>query len=268
VGSPHRPPGQRSVRRRRRPLLFPGPAFSEAYLQRLGLHAEEARRTIDQVTTGELLPWLATEGRESAAAELQIRLDALVTLQQQLADAPSVFRPLTLIRHGEWSIAERTASHFVPVVPLDLASLAWTGIGIVAAAVFYELVCRAPIEALRWRRERGRLERTASTELRRTKRKASPEPRKQRPGRKQTKAGPKKAPRPALPQGPDRDPAPCGPGVAGHTETITTTPAKVRATPAIRRPVSGSLRIHQENRTMNAAAVSFSTEAIDASVNR
>ena len=130
------------------------PAFTQAYLQRLGGHVDEARRTVEQVTAGELLPWLAPEGRATAVAELQLRLDELTALQQHIRDAPDLLRPLALLRHGEWSIAERAAGDFVPAIPLGIASLTWTGIGIVVAVVLYELICRAPIGAVRWRRQR------------------------------------------------------------------------------------------------------------------
>jgi hypothetical protein len=136
-------------------LLFSqAPAFTQAYLQRLGGHVDEARRTVEQVTSGELLPWLAAEGRASAAAELQLRLDELQMLQQRLLDSPDLLRPLALLRHGEWSIVERASGDFAPAVPLDLAALTWTGIGIFIAAMLYELLCRAPIGAVRWQRQR------------------------------------------------------------------------------------------------------------------
>ncbi len=147
--------------------LSQAPAFTQAYLQRLGGHVDEARRTVEQVTAGELLPWLAPEGRTTAVAELQQRLDELLALQQRIQDAPDLLRPLALLRHGEWSIAERAAGDFVPAIPLDIASLTWTGIGIVVAVVLYELVCRAPISAWRWRaRRRADAGRPAGAETR------------------------------------------------------------------------------------------------------
>ncbi|WP_318284977.1 DUF2937 family protein [Halomonas denitrificans] len=130
------------------------PAFTQAYLQRLGGHVDEAQRTIEKIRQGELLPWLAPDGRATAIAELQVRLDQLLALQAQLRDTPPLLRPLTLLRRGEWSIAERAAGDFVPAIPLDPASLTWTGIGIVVAVIAYELLCRAPIGGVRWYRNR------------------------------------------------------------------------------------------------------------------
>lgn len=133
------------------------PAFTQAYLQRLGGHVDEARLTLERVAAGDLLPWLAPEGRAAAVGELQVRLDELLDLQTKLQDTPALLRPLAMLRQGEWSIAERAAGDFVPAVPLDPASLTWTGIGIVLAVVLYELLCRAPIGVVRWRREKRAL---------------------------------------------------------------------------------------------------------------
>lgn len=133
------------------------PAFTQAYLQRLGGHVDEARLTLERVAAGDLLPWLAPEGRATAMAELQVRLDQLLQLQTKLQETPALLRPLAMLRQGEWSIAERAAGDFVPAVPLDPASLTWTGIGIVLAVILYELLCRAPIGVVRWRREKRAL---------------------------------------------------------------------------------------------------------------
>lgn len=146
------------------------PAFVQAYLQRLGGHVDEARNTIERIASGELLPWLAPEGRAAAVAELQIRMDELLTLQSRLQDAPPLLRPLTLLRHGEWAIAERAAGDFVPAIPLDIASLTWTGLGVLFAVLLYELLCRAPISAVRWRKARRAAADTAEAAPIRSKR--------------------------------------------------------------------------------------------------
>lgn len=138
------------------------PAFVQAYRQRLGGHVDEARLTIERIDAGELLPWLAPDGRAAAMAELQLRLDALLALQDRLEAAPALLRPVTLLRHGEWSIARRATEDFVPAIPLDLASLTWTAVGILIAVVLYEVLCRAPIGAYRWRQQRKAAAETAT----------------------------------------------------------------------------------------------------------
>lgn len=128
------------------------PAFTQAYLQRLGGHVDEAQRTVDQIASGQMLPWLSAERRADAVAELQLRLDELLAFQSGLLETPALLRPLMIVRHGEWDIARRAAEAFTPAVPIDLASLTWTAVGIVTAVILYEL-CKTPAWAVRRRRE-------------------------------------------------------------------------------------------------------------------
>ena len=123
--------------------LSQAPAFTQAYLQRLGGHIDEARLTVERIASGETLPWLADEDRSQAAIELSSRVTQLEQYQNQIEQAPAMLQPLMVLRHGEWSIAERAFENFTPAIPLDPASLVWTGVGVVLALVMYELV-KAP----------------------------------------------------------------------------------------------------------------------------
>lgn len=114
------------------------PAFTHAYLQRLGGHIDEARRTIDMVRAGEALPWLGEDGRRQAATELSLRLDELVELRQVLLDTPAMLRPVALLRHADWSIARSAMEAFSPSIPIDPASIVWTAIGVVVAALAWD----------------------------------------------------------------------------------------------------------------------------------
>ncbi|HKL53835.1 MAG TPA: DUF2937 family protein [Wenzhouxiangellaceae bacterium] len=114
------------------------PAFTHAYLQRLGGHIDEARRTIDKLATGDILPWLGGESREQAVAELSLRLSELERFQQVLLDSPALLRPLTLMRHADWSIARGAAEAFVPAIPVDPASIVWTLTGVILAALAWD----------------------------------------------------------------------------------------------------------------------------------
>src|SRR6056297_277669 len=111
------------------------PAFTQAYLQRLGGHVDEARRTIDKLAGGDILPWLNAESRQQAVVELSVRLSELERYQQLLADSPALLRPVTLMRHADWSIARRAAETFAPAIPLEPASIVWTLIGVILAAL-------------------------------------------------------------------------------------------------------------------------------------
>lgn len=108
------------------------PAFTHAYLQRLGGHIDEARRTIDKLAAGDILPWLGGEGREQAVVELSLRLTELERFRQVLLDSPAILRPFTLLRHADWSIARGAADAFVPAIPVAPASIVWTLVGVVS----------------------------------------------------------------------------------------------------------------------------------------
>ncbi len=127
------------------------PAFTQAYLQRLGGHIDEATITIQRMSGGELLPWLGTAGRELAVTELEVRLAQLEQMRQSIVEAPSLVRPAMMLRHADWSIARRAGEDFTPAIPLDPASLLWTAIGIICAVFLYELL-GLPM----WARRRGR----------------------------------------------------------------------------------------------------------------
>ena len=165
------------------------PAFTHAYLQRLGGHIDEAQRTIDKLAAGEILPWLGSEGREQAVAELTLRLTELERFQQVLLDSPAILRPFTLLRHADWSIARNAAEAFVPAVPIDPASIVWTLIGVVLAAVAWDTT-KIPFWTAR--KVRARREAKAGNAGTATSRQ-SPKPR-QKSGKRRQPAGDSSAP--------------------------------------------------------------------------
>ena len=146
--------------------LSQAPAFTNAYLQRLGGHIDEAQRTVERLRSGEILPWLGPEGREQAVTELSMRLEQLEQLRRDLLEAPALLRPLALLQHADWSIAKSAAEAFVPAVPLSPAALTWTLIGVVVAALCYDCL-KIPA----WTARRVRERRAAATAQR------SPKPR-------------------------------------------------------------------------------------------
>lgn len=114
------------------------PAFTHAYLQRLGGHIDEAGRTIDRLAAGEVLPWLDADARARAVAELTQRLTELEQLRQAVLDAPAMLRPLTLLRQAEWSIVQAAFDDFAPAIPIDPASIVWTLAGVIVAALMWD----------------------------------------------------------------------------------------------------------------------------------
>lgn len=155
------------------------PAFTNAYLQRLGGHIDEARATIERVRSGEVLPWLAESGRERALAELSHRLDQLEALRGSLLEAPALLRPLRLLTDADWSIARNTAEAFVPAVPLSPAALTWTLIGVVLAALAWDSLKLPFWAGARIRERRGEASAPATAAPSRSRRKTS---RKRPPG--------------------------------------------------------------------------------------
>ena len=138
--------------------LSQAPAFTHAYLQRLGGHIDEARRTIDRLAAGDVLPWLEGDARAQAVAELTQRLTELEQLRQAVLETPAMLRPIMLLRQAEWSIARAAAGDFVPAIPIDPASIVWTLAGVVIAALAWD-AARIPF----WAARRARARRTATT---------------------------------------------------------------------------------------------------------
>lgn len=116
------------------------PAFTQAYLQRLGGHIDEAARTVERMQSGAILPWLADPGRELAVAELALRLDELSAMRQHLLESAPLLRPLALLGDADWAIARAAAAEFTPAIPLAPAALAWTLIGVMLAALAWDLL--------------------------------------------------------------------------------------------------------------------------------
>lgn len=123
--------------------LSQAPAFTQAYLQRLGGHIDEARRTLEGVQAGTVLPRLGPESRAEAVTDLAARLRDLETARAAILDAEPWTRPLAMLRHADTTIAGRTFDEFTPAVPLDAASLLYTAVGVILALLVYELV-KAP----------------------------------------------------------------------------------------------------------------------------
>lgn len=120
--------------------LSQAPAFTQAYLQRLGGHIDEARRTLNLIERGELLERLGPDDRAVAVAEFSARLAELEWAYRSIIDSPAMLQPMMMLRHAEASIAGRAWDSFTPAIPVDPPSLVYTGLGVVLALIIYELV--------------------------------------------------------------------------------------------------------------------------------
>jgi len=131
--------------------LSQAPAFTQAYLQRLGGHIDEARRSHELVERGLLLPGLDPAERQAAVAEFGARVEQLEQVHRAIVEAAPTLQPLVLLRHADPDIARRAWEAFVPAIPVDAASLLYTAAGVVAALLVYELL-KSPAALLRRRR--------------------------------------------------------------------------------------------------------------------
>lgn len=134
--------------------LSQGPAFTQAYLQRLGGHIDEARRTLALIERGEWLERLQPLDREQAITQFSARVAELESAYESIASAAPMLQPMVMMRHADGDIAQRAWENFTPAVPLDAASLVYTGIGVVVALLVYELT-KSPALLFRRRRPAG-----------------------------------------------------------------------------------------------------------------
>ena len=134
--------------------LSQAPAFTQAYLQRLGGHLDEARRTLELVERGVLVPELTEIERAQAVTGFADRVAELEQNYSAIADASPFMQPILMLQHGDSEIARRAWEAFTPAVPVDAPSLIWTGLGVVAALLVYEL-CKSPTALVRRRRSTG-----------------------------------------------------------------------------------------------------------------
>lgn len=119
--------------------LSQAPAFTQAYLQRLGGHIDEARRTLGLIERGELLERLGPDDRADAVAQFSSRVAELEWAYRSIIDSPAMLQPMMMLRHAEADIASRAWESFTPAIPVDPPSLVYTGLGVVLALIIYEL---------------------------------------------------------------------------------------------------------------------------------
>lgn len=133
--------------------LSQAPAFTQAYLQRLGGHIDEARRTLVQIERGELLERLGPIDRQDAITQFSARVAELEKSFNAITESAPMMQPLVMFQHAETDIARRAWEHFTPAIPLDPASLVYTVSGVILALLLYELI-KAPAEVMLHRRDK------------------------------------------------------------------------------------------------------------------
>lgn len=133
--------------------LSQAPAYTHAYLQRLGGHLDEARRTLDLVERGILVPELTPAEREQAVAGFAERVSELEATFAAIEQAPPLVQPVMMMRHADPDIARRAWEAFSPAIPVDMPSLVYTSVGVVLLLLVYELL-KSPAAVVRRRRRR------------------------------------------------------------------------------------------------------------------
>lgn len=133
-----------------------GPAFVQAYLQRLGGHIDEARRTVAELRDGAVSRAVTDDGsRERLVEAFSARLSDLEASRDAILNTHPLWRPVIMARQADRDIASATAEAFVPAMPLDPNSLIYAAIGLALGWVVWELL-QWPVKA-RYRKRRTRL---------------------------------------------------------------------------------------------------------------
>jgi len=133
-----------------------GPAFVQAYLQRLGGHIDEARRTVEELRNGAVSRSVTDDGsRERLVEAFTARLAELEASRDAILNAHPLWQPLAMARQADRDIASATADAFTPAMPLDPNSLIYAVIGLALGWAIWELL-QWPVKA-RARKRRARL---------------------------------------------------------------------------------------------------------------
>ena len=115
-------------------------AFAQQYLQRLGGHLDEARRVKEGLWEGASPATLEPGAWEAVQAAAAARITEIEKAYQAIRDAGPAAKPFEFLRYLDPTTARQVATDFQPTLPLDLASLAYTGAGLVLGLVIYELL--------------------------------------------------------------------------------------------------------------------------------
>ena len=125
-------------------------AFTNAYLQRLTGHLDEARRYLESLRLGEM-GRIVTEpvARDQLLEVFQRRVSDLEAARDAIVNANAFVKPLVGLLNLEEDIGSGTLATFVPAIPLDLPSLIYGLVGIVFGLLLWEILTW-PFR--RWRR--------------------------------------------------------------------------------------------------------------------
>lgn len=136
-------------------LFSQAPEFFQQYLQRLGGHLDEARRTLAQFTLTATQAGTALDdfirrtavNADPAVARLAEtmtaaveRVSSLTAAHDTLRDASAWTRPFVFLRHLDWDIARGTLGVFTPAVPVTLEGGLYALAGMLVFLGLYHLI--------------------------------------------------------------------------------------------------------------------------------
>ncbi len=115
--------------------------YLQQYRQRLGGHLDEAEAQLVHLAGHHAVADAAERPMiTEIMAVVEDRVTTLGAALRALAEAPSALQPWAFVRHLDPLAARATLEGFQPALPVDTASLAWSGAGLVVALLLYELV--------------------------------------------------------------------------------------------------------------------------------
>lgn len=124
-------------------VLAQGVAFANAYLQRIGGHIDEAKRTLSQLSSGNYAEAVAEPAsREKLATLLTERIADLEAGRAAIEGASPFLKPLTCLFRLDLEVAGGTLSDFTPAIPLDTAGIVYGFVGIFLGWALWRLVVR------------------------------------------------------------------------------------------------------------------------------
>lgn len=115
-------------------------AYVQAYLQRLGGHLDEARRTLDGLQSGAIGNGITDQAaRNQLIDSFAHRVGELEAARAAIQQAGPFTRPFQLAAHLDDAIARAALDNFTPAIPVDAPSLIFAAAGVIVGFVIWDM---------------------------------------------------------------------------------------------------------------------------------
>jgi hypothetical protein len=115
-------------------------AYIQAYLQRLGGHLDEARRTLEGLRSGAIGEAIKDgPARQQLIESFAHRVAELEAAHDAIQQAGPFTRPWQLATHLDNAIARAALDGFTPAVPVDTSSIVFTAAGLLLGWVVWDM---------------------------------------------------------------------------------------------------------------------------------